>query len=258
MSQQPSLLPPSAGELLSAHRKAQGLTIEQAAARLLCQPTLIKTLEAGEVPSPAPIYVSGFLLRYLELLKFGEEERQQILDHFSDASETTVRSIFPESHRRPRQDRWMKVASYALAALLLGTFSWQLGHEWKGLDLAQMTFSEPLNSVLSDSDQAENEMASSGLDRDPAMDARNSGWTPSTLAETNNRLDALVATDGQYILTLEASADSWVEISGAGNRVLEQDLLRGRRAAHLQESRPFRDLGGTRFCGPHNLERFSH
>ena len=227
----------SAGDLLRAGRETLGLTQDQAAKRLLCQTSLVATLETGERPDMAPVYVEGFLTRYLDLLALHDEERKQVLDYFSSGVEAEVRSVFPVSRRRPGSDSWMKLSGYAIGGLLVGTVIWQMSSEWVRLNGAQLSLTAPTvsDSVIRSEPRPASRLATEGPIL-PGSDAR--ATEDEDMANTLSDVPPLAGA-GEFMLVLEASADSWVEISGAGGAVLEQDLLRGGEQRRYKNRGPF-------------------
>ncbi len=225
----------TAGDLLRAGREALGLTQQQAARQLLCQVPLLAALEAGETPAMAPVYVSGFLTRYLDMLDLADEERLQVKAYFCSAEEAEVRSIFPDSHRRPGADRWIRLSSYILGALLVGTLIWQMSQEWgRQADTGFSRVAPVTDDSLARSVGKPIRETAAGAGPGLAAPATQVSDAVTSVPTGGEQLSA-----GDFTLVLEASADSWVEISGAEGMILEQDLLRGGDRRSYENDGPF-------------------
>lgn len=241
MTEQPSLLPLASVSDLALLREARGLGLAEAAAHLRCSEHVLEALEAGEPTGLAPVYQRGFLRRYAALLELDAERVEALLED-AQKPEPEVRSIFLTRQPVQASDRWLRVASYGLATLLVGTLAWQLAHEATRLASAEAE-SEPAMSTESVPGPADPVNASLGglesLHRPAGSrtgDAGARAW--AALNEARRAQEAVAA--GEHLLELETSADTWVEIQGADDAMLEQDLVRGGERRSYRGNGPFR------------------
>lgn len=244
MTEQTSLWPLADGADLACLREARGLTVEEVAAQLRCPPALIRALESGEATDLAPVYRKGHLKRYLALLEVDEESEARILAQL-DVAPAPVQTVFETQPRVQSTDRWLRVASYLLASLLVGTLAWQVAHE--AARMAPVEVSEK-STAPDDEPVAASEVARGPVNA--SMGSLESLHAPagSRTADAGARAwEALNATrraqaalaGGEHLIELEASADSWVEIQ-SGEEQLEQDLVRGGERRAYRGTGPFR------------------
>ena len=243
MTEQPTLWPLTDGADLAYLREARGWSVDDVAERLRCQPSLILALENGESTRLAPVYRKGYLKRYLELLDVDEESEARLLEQL-DVAPAPVKTVFETQPRVQSTDRWLRVASYLLASLLVGTLAWQVAHE-----AARMAPVE-----ISENSEATETRGSSGESVDGPVNASMGGLeslhgpTGSRTGDAGARAwEALNATrraqaalaGGEHLIELETSADSWVQIQ-SGEEQLEQDLVRGGERRAYRGTGPFR------------------
>jgi cytoskeleton protein RodZ len=242
MTEQSTLWPLTDGADLALLREARGLSIEDVAAQLRCQPELVEALESGEATHLAPVYRKGFLKRYLALLDVDEESEVRLLAQL-DVAPAPVKTVFETQPRVQSHDRWLRVASYLLASLLVGTLAWQIAHE--AARMARVEVNEERASTT------ESVRVPEAADRpvNASMGGLESLHAPagSRTADAGARAwEALNATrraqaalaGGEHLIELEASADSWVEIR-SGEEQLEQDLIRGGERRAYRGTGPF-------------------
>jgi cytoskeleton protein RodZ len=231
------------GERLKSARRARGLTRSDVAARLRCTEAVVAALEAGEPSGLAPVYERGFLRAYARVLKLPAAETARLLESSGEIG-TEVRPVFPASASGHAADRWLRAASYALASLLVGTLAWQVAHEVVRLSQTdQAATGEPAPESASESGKHVN-ASIAALDRwKQDLGARSAAGTQAWQALEGGRTDLA---DGEYLLGINTSADSWVEIRDVGGNILEQDLLRGGASREYRGFGPFKiTLGRT-------------
>ncbi len=248
MAEQQPLLPMASGEVLRARRLQQGLSLQQVSAQIKCPQTILEALEQDQPVSLASVYLRGHIKRYCALLQLDEERCQGVLDRYATES-PGVQTVFETRPRVRSSDRWLRVASYVLASLLVGTLAWQVTHEavrLTSVDSAQVPADSPvvetdtgvtqhvnasiasLESLRGQSSRTGSKTGNAGLQAWRAIEA-------AQLATTDS-----ASGDGAHRLVLETSADSWVEITGANDELLEQDLLRGGESRQYNDDGPFR------------------
>lgn len=243
MTEQQTLIPMSTGSDLRHLREARGLTLDEVAERIRCPRRVLEAIEADQPPAIAPVYLKGHLRRYAELLELDEASRVALLAAH-EAEAPAVQTVFETRPPAQASDRWLKVASYVIGSLLVGTLAWQMTHE--AVRLARVD--RPV-AVEATGDAPPPETAGAHVNASIAAletlrapsgsrtaDAGAQAWT--VLNEARRTREALAA--GLHLLALETSADTWVEIHGANGELLEQDLLRGGEAREYRDDGPFR------------------
>ncbi len=249
MTEQPSLLPVSTGSELALLREARGLGLDDVAERLRCSPAVIEALETHQPTGLAPVYAKGYLRRYAELLELDAESTEALLEGL-EVDTPDVRTVFQTRPPVPASERWLRVASYALASLLVGTLAWQMAHEAVRVFGPDAAPADPVSAAVDavgTTDEAvvpEAHVNASigGLESlHPPAGSRtgNAGQSALEVLEDAREQQALLA-PGEHLLELETSADTWVEIHGAGDELLEQDLLRGGDRRTYRDAGPFR------------------
>lgn len=246
MTEQQPLLPSSTGEMLRAARLRRGLALRAVAEQLRCPIALLEQLESDTPVHMPAVYLRGHLKRYAGLLELEDEVTEQLLaEHTRD--EPGVQTIYETRPRIQASDRWLRVASYALASLLVGTLAWQVTHE--AVRLTAVNSIDPDSAAAtvgardaSPVDGATHVNASiAALESLPASslprlgDAGAVGWR--ALESARQAEPPLM--DGAHRLVVETSADSWVEIIEGDGQLLEQDLLRGGERRQYQGQGPF-------------------
>lgn len=249
MTEQPSLLPLSAATDLALLREARGLDLNTAAERLQCAPRVLSALEAGEPTGLAPVYLRGFLRRYAALLELDEGTTQTLLER-APAEASQVRSVFMTRSPAVNGDRWLRVASYALATLLVGTLAWQLAHEAVRLTRVDQvdatgTVTEPPAEERSSRGTGQTDPINASLGgleslHRPSGSRTGDAGVRAWEALNDARAQQAALDAGVHLLELHTSADTWVEIEGAGDRRLEQDLVRGGEQRSYRGNGPFR------------------
>lgn len=249
MGEQQTLLPMASGEALRARRLELGLSLQQVAEQIRCPQAILEALEQDQPVSLASVYLCGHIKRYCALLKMDDEQCQGILDRYATES-PGVQTVFETRPRVRSSDRWLRVASYVLASLLVGTLAWQVTHEavrLTSVDSAQA----PADNAAAEADSGTTQHVNASIASLESLRGQTGSRTGSRTG--NAGLQAwraietaqLAASDpsvdaGAHRLVLETSADSWVEITGANDELLEQDLLRGGESRQYSDDGPFR------------------
>ncbi len=241
MTEQTSLWPHTDVADLARLREARGLSVEEVAEQLRCQPALVQALESGEATGLAPVYRKGFLKRYLALLDVDSESEASLLAQL-DVAPALVKTVFETQPRVQSTDRWLRVASYLLASLLVGTLAWQLAHE--AARMARVEVSETRETIdgpaVAEAARGPVNASMSGLESlhstagSRTADAGARAWE----ALNATRKPRAVLAGGEHLIELETSADSWVDIR-SGEEQLEQDLVRGGERRAYRGTGPF-------------------
>lgn len=243
MAEQPALIPMASGEALRARRLALGLSLGEVSRQIKCPQPILEAIEGDQAVAMAPVYLRGHIKRYCELLELDAELTAGILDSYGNES-PGVQTIFETRPRTRASDRWLRVASYVLASLLVGTLAWQVTHEAVRLaNVDSRNETETPRPADIDNGSAGHVNASiaslENLHAPVGSRTGNAGVQAWRALETARQAEMPVV-DGSHRLVLETSADSWVEITGANGELLEQDLLRGGESRQYSDNGPFR------------------
>jgi cytoskeleton protein RodZ len=214
---------------------------------------VMRAIEADEIDHLAPLYRRGYLSAYARFLGFEQDDIEQMLGEV-DPEHPQLRTVFPEAGRPDQADRWLKATSYVLASLLVGTLAWQFTHEAVRISQSGservVTAGENqdgdstagLNSSTREIKGATHVNASIAAleilreQRAARTGAGDDAWAALKVqaADSDLPLD-----DNEFLLQLNASGDSWVEISDASGRQLELDLVRGGTSKTYRGEAPF-------------------
>jgi cytoskeleton protein RodZ len=255
MIEQNELIPLQPGEKLRQERERNGVSLEDAAKALRISTRVLQAIEAGRVEGIPVVYLRGYIQNYARFLSIPDEESRQFISAF-DHSEPEVQTIFPGLKRNPA-DRYLKAFSYVLASLLIGTLAWQVTHEAvrlsqgrtvsavsdaPGNEAGALTVEKESNTYVNASIASLENFGQrySATDTSAAEQA----WSALDGSADGTVLPPPEVPDGQSLLTLAASADSWVEIIDAKGERLEMDLVRGGSQKHYVGTAPFSVLLG--------------
>ena len=232
MTLQQELIPMPVGEFLKHQRSIRKLDLATIANAIGLDEGLLSKIEEDEAGHIAPVYRNGYIQAYASYLQIPEDEIQILISRIS-SEEASLRTVFIQPVKRNPLDNWIRVSSYVLASLLIGTLAWQFTHEavrlsQNGSIPGNLPQSEPVNASI----------ASLDVIKDGRL--KDAGAAESTWAAIS---DAPLP-EGESRLQVSVSADSWVEIIAADGTELEMDLLRGGSKKNYQGKTPFRILIG--------------
>lgn len=251
MTEQEPLIPLNPGERLRLEREARGLTRAEVACQIRCDEEMIAALEDGVPGRLAPVYQRGFAQKYAQLLEFDGVHTRQLLSGIQ-AGTSDLRPVFDKPPPVQASDRWLRVSTYALASLLVGTLAWQITHEAVRLSQSdsgtRTAGAEPATGEMPPARAHVNASIASleslgdyGTARPGA--AGNQAW--AALDRARDAGTAPLRQD-EHLLDLSTSADSWVEIRDRDGNLLEQDLVRGGSSRQYRGFGPYRiTLGRT-------------
>ena len=237
------------GERLRFERVQKKLSAAEAARRLHISEDLLAAIETDETGHLAPVYRRGYLVAYARILGIPQDELAELLARVQPA-DPNLEPVFQQGGRRQGADRWLRATSYALASLLVGTLAWQFTYEAVRLsqgkdplkpNSGQQTAGE-VATVNGDGGEEHINASLASLERIGHTDAGRGAsageqaWAALERGSDNPEPLAI----GEHHLDIRASADSWVEISDARGRLLEQDLLRGGSSRHYRGFSPFK------------------
>lgn len=242
MSDQQELFPVQPGALLQQERNTRGFSVEDVSKATGMSRSTIESIESGNTGHIPGVYLKGYYLRYARFLKINVaafEERLKDVP-FTDAE---LKHVFDAGKRRGG-DRWLKVSGYVAASVMIAALAWQFTHQAVRFSQAGpgKTAADPVTGLeekAAETGDATHLKASiaavevlqeetgASAQPDPAAEAWAAIHNPS------------VAGDG-HVLTLATSADSWIEIYGAGEARLEMDLVRAGSQRTYRGTGPFR------------------
>ena len=252
MKEQEPLIPLTPGERLRMAREARGLERADVVQALRCDPAFIAALEEGTPSKLALVYQRGFARRYASMVGLDDRHVEQLLAGI-DGEAPSLRPVFDKPPPVQATDRWLRVSTYVLASLLVGTLAWQITHEAVRLSQSDPAprnaqaaadepgTTEPAASHVNASIAALESLGQYGKERPGGVGTE--AWAALDRARQPGET-ALRA--GEHLLDLSTSADSWVEIRDRDGTLLEQDLVRGGSARQYRGYGPYRiTLGRT-------------
>jgi len=247
MTEHQKLTSIAVGEFLKQQRKVRKLSLATVARTINLDETVLRKIEEDEADHIAPVYRNGYIQSYASYLKISQDKIRKLLDQVPEA-ETTLHAVFSAPPKRSLVDKWLRVSSYVLASLLIGTLAWQFTHEAVRLSQNGSRLHNGQQEVQSASTTSLPGQALTGpvsasiasldiLNDTPPKSSDAAGQTLATVS-------GAPLPEGEGRLQVNVSADSWVEISDADGQELELDLLRGGSEKSYQGKLPFRILIG--------------
>jgi cytoskeleton protein RodZ len=249
MKEQQELIPMATGEYLKSLRMERKLSLAEVAKAVILDERLLAEIEADRADHVALLYRNGYIRTYARFLRVPEDKISALLTP-SDVKEADLHSIFTEPPKRNSTEKWLRASSYVLASLLVGTLAWQFTHEAVRLSqngprlqnggatepapgntasaAQQQEYSGPVNASIAPLGALHSKSAN-------GLDTAEQAWAA---------LSKPVLPDGESLLHINVSADSWVEITDANGQQLEMDLLRGGSDRDYHGQPPFRILFG--------------
>jgi len=249
MKQQQELIPLVKGDYLKSLRLERKLTLADVAGAIFLDEKLLGDIEEGNANHIALFYRNGYIQTYARFLGVPEGEIHELLDT-AEIREPDLHTIFAVPPKRNTAEKWLRASSYVLASLLVGTLAWQFTHEavrlsQNGSQLQSSgTIMPQSEDVTSTAGQQEySNPVSASIAPLGALHAKNAGGM-DTAEQAWAALSKPALPDGESLLQIVVSADSWVEISDANGQELEMDLLRGGSERDYHGQPPFRILFG--------------
>lgn len=249
MKQQQELIPMETGEYLKSLRMERKLSLADVAKAIILDEKVLDDIEQGKADHIAVLYRNGYIRTYARFLDVPEGEVSALLASADDIK-PDLHNVFSVPPKRNSTEKWLRASSYVLASLLVGTLAWQFTHEavrlsQNGPQLQSKTVSPegveeapvarqqqeikgPVNASIAPLG------ALHSKDKD-GMDAAEQAWAA---------LSKPALPEGESLLQIVVSADSWVEITDASGQELEMDLLRGGSDKAYHGEAPFKILLG--------------
>lgn len=257
MTNQKELIPLLPGDILRHEREKKGLTLDRAAAQSKINLSVLTAIETGATDEVPSVYLRGYIRNYARFLGLDPKRLDRHMEHVQGA-EPNVRSVFEVNARRKDSDRWLKATSYLAASALIATLAWQFTHEAVRFSQGDSGLNSGFQTTASENDEqgtpspANTQPANRHLNASIAsieMLKQQSETSSESAAEKawaaiDGSDQVPVETGGLQILQVSTSADTWVEIAGAGNTPIEMDLIRAGETREYRAEPPVRLLIG--------------
>ena len=253
MSSQKELISMRPGDVLRYQRELKGLTLERAAAESRIKPTVLEAIEAGETDHIPSVYLKGHIRNYARFLGVDPSDIEEQIHEVSGA-DPEVRSVFGSNPARNRTERWLKISGYLAASVMIATLAWQFTSEAVRFSQGE-THLNPTASVDEEPGASTEDVTEPGA-RNGRTHLNASIASVEVLKKRAEAVgnhaaeDAWAAIDnpvveaGQHLLKLTTSADTWVEIYGANEELIEMDLVRAGESREYRDDGPFRLMIG--------------
>ena len=249
MKQQQELIPMVKGEYLKTLRLERKLSLADVAGAIFLDEKLLGDIEEGSADHIALLYRNGYIQTYARFLQVPENEIHELLDT-AETREPDLRTIFAVPPKRNTAEKWLRASSYVLASLLVGTLAWQFTHEavrlsqnGSRLQSGGVTKAQSEDVTSTAGQQEYSGPVNASIAPLGALHAKSAGGM-DTAEQAWAALSKPALPDGESLLQIVVSADSWVEISDANGQELEMDLLRGGSERDYHGQPPFRILFG--------------
>lgn len=249
MTQQQELIPMVKGEYLKSLRLERKLSLSDVAGAIFLDEKLLGDIEEGNADHIALLYRNGYIQTYARFLQVPEDEIHELLDT-AEIREPDLHTVFSVPPKRNTAEKWLRASSYVLASLLVGTLAWQFTHE--AVRLSQngsqlqgngTIMPQPEEATDVTRQQAYSGPVNASIAPLGALHARSADGM-DTAEQAWAALSKPALPDGESLLQIFVSADSWVEIADANGQELEMDLLRGGSEREYHGKPPFRILFG--------------
>jgi len=249
MKQQQELIPMVRGEYLKSLRLERNLSLAEVAGAIFLDEKLLGDIEEGNADHIALLYKNGYIQTYARYLQVPAAEIPALLDT-AEIKEPALHTIFTVPPKRNPAEKWLRASSYVLASLLVGTLAWQFIHEavrlsqnGSRLQGSGAVVPQPENVTNTPRQQEYSGPVNASIAPLGALHTKTAGGM-DTAEQAWAALSKRALPDGESLLKILVSADSWVEITDANGQELEMDLLRGGSERDYQGQPPFRILFG--------------
>ena len=249
MKQQQELIPMETGEYLRKLRMERKLSLPEVAKAVILDEKILGDIEQDTVGHIAVLYRNGYIQTYARFLDVPEDEIPALLASVGEVK-PDLHNVFSEPPKRNSTEKWLRASSYVLASLLVGTLAWQFTHEavrlsqnGPQLQNSEASSVEPKDGPVSTQQQEIKGPVNASIaplgalhtKGEDGMDAAEQAWAA---------LSKPALPEGESLLQVLVSADSWIEITDASGQQLEMDLLRGGSDMAYHGEPPFKILLG--------------
>lgn len=249
MKKQQELIPMETGEYLKKLRMERKLSLPEVAKAVILDEKILGDIEQDKAGHIAVLYRNGYIQTYARFLDVPENEIPALLASTGEVK-PDLHNVFSEPPKRNSTEKWLRASSYVLASLLVGTLAWQFTHEavrlsqnGPQLQNSGTTSEEPNDESVTTQQQEITGPVNASIaplgalhaKGEDGMDAAEQAWAA---------LSKPALPEGESLLQILVSADSWVEIIDASGQELEMDLLRGGSDKAYHGEPPFKILLG--------------
>ena len=249
MKQQQELIPIVTGEYLKSLRLKRKLSLADVAGAVFLDEKLLGDIEEGKPDHIALLYKNGYIQTYARFLQVPEDEIPALLST-AETKEPDLHTIFSVPPKRNPAEKWLRASSYVLASLLVGTLAWQFTHEavrlsqnGSGLQSSGTTMPRSEDAINTSRQQEHSGPVNASIAPLGALHAKSTDGM-DTAEQAWAALSKPALPDGESLLQIIVTADSWIEITDASGQELEMDLLRGGSEREYRGQPPFRILFG--------------
>lgn len=248
----------SPGAMLSAQRETLELSIQQVADQLNLTMHFVKALEADSYDKlPGDVFVRGYIRAYSNLLRLDPVQVLAIFDEFT-SQKIALKEEAIKRRRRRRQDKnrpWIIFSGFAFVAVALGL--WYLNpaapvavdstaSDTAGTADLSVLGAAPLPTPASSASVAVVSVNSSSQTQETQRESPNAVQLTAVSAE--DLLSAQTEThqwSGSDELTLELSADCWVEVEHQGGEESYRNQISAGDTLVIRGTAPFSILLGN-------------
>ncbi len=256
------------GASLVQAREAAGLTRQQAAEKLHLSVQQVGALDENRFEDlPGATYVKGYIRNYASLLNIPSDDLIAAYEECCGEPEVPELSSLAQPQQMTSGDQTMKLATLAVVAVVIGlALTWWLNRE------QPVVSSQPLSETAINTDSMQEKYPNTNypeavqdlrdeLNQDTSEASLSnaapatgygdtivdSGEQPDTETAMADNIQDKPATDNteadssgqEYLLVLEVSDDSWVDIRDSHNRRLLYETVASGRTVTLNGAPPF-------------------
>ncbi|HET6565743.1 MAG TPA: RodZ domain-containing protein, partial [Xanthomonadales bacterium] len=244
-----------------------GTSLEQASREARIRQDHLVAIESGQTQHIPQVYLNGYIRSYARYLGLPAGAIDKHLVH-ARGSEPSVQSVFSSALPRSRDDRWFKATSYVLASVVVIALVWQFTTEAvrfsQGEPVARSSGANPdfaeeqgpgvdsANSSKGSRQPAKSHLQASIAPLEDVQRRRpqisrsgaESAWSAITDQAGPSLVPETPMVEGEQSFSIQASADSWVEIVDGNGKKIEMDLLRAGKGREYVAAAPVRLLLG--------------
>jgi cytoskeleton protein RodZ len=241
---QAELIPASPGEKLQNKREALGLSIAQIARKTLIRERIIRAIENDDTDWIAPIYLRGYVKTYARQVGL-DPDALEAETRAASGNDPELRSVFNIDPKRGFAERWLKSGGYLVATALIAALVWQVTQQAVQFSQGTTTLAGENGSLVEPGSTANqpggnNTRQGSHLAASIASLEKLNSPSVEHGSAAEQAWSAINAPSSDLpLISIQVSADSWVEITDSNGRLLEKDLLRGGNQRSYQGTPPF-------------------
>lgn len=250
------------GQTLKSLREAQNLTLSDIAARMRLDPRVIAAIEAGDQQAlPGALYVRGYLRGYARLVGMDPETAAEMYNEEMPSTPPDILPAMSRPSQRTSEDAPVRLATAAVVALLgvLLVVWWQTTYRQQPAAVATAAPDATTNREPAPPPQPVSQLPYSytivqhptsayyrapDAVRDPDAPPEANAATALPMAASAGPAPAGNAPPGPDAIRLEASSDSWIEITDRSGERIYMDFIHGGESLTLTGHAPFNVLLG--------------